>query len=73
MEWNVESLCRVSQHAWPELGSTGRGLKGQEGCAAKMRDTDLWFSCRAISVWLGAKRTTDFFDCRTRTVEIAKE
>jgi len=50
MEWNVELLCWVSQRASPELGSTGRGLKSQEGCAAKMRDTDLSFSCWAISV-----------------------
>jgi hypothetical protein len=28
MEWNVELLCWVPQQASPELGSTGRGLKG---------------------------------------------
>jgi hypothetical protein len=41
MEWNIELLCWVSQQASPELGSTGRGLKGQKGCAAKMRETDV--------------------------------
>jgi hypothetical protein len=28
MEWNIELLCWISQQASPELGSTGRGLKG---------------------------------------------